>query len=195
QLVGTTSSARFAPGRTFTLEGSPGDTDGELVITSVEHAFHVERGGYSAGFGALDAKVPFRPPRRTPVPTLPNPLTGFITGPEGEDIHTDEYGRVKVHFHWDRGFPPDDTCSHWIPVVQDNTGHSTAMPRIGWEVLCQFLEGDPDRPVVLGRVYNAEDTFPAKLPDEKTHSALKSLSSPTRDATNEIPFTDLPAHH
>jgi uncharacterized protein involved in type VI secretion and phage assembly len=81
QLVGATSAARFAPGRTFTLEGSPGDTDGELVITSTEHAFNRERGGFSLGFGALASTVPFRPPRVSPCPP-PQPLTGCQCGPE-----------------------------------------------------------------------------------------------------------------
>jgi type VI secretion system secreted protein VgrG len=191
-VAGTTFCARFAAGHAFTLlDGPPTVGDGDHVITEVTHDFKVEAGGFSIGFEALDAKVPLRPERRTQAPRQPNPVTGFVTGSEGQDIHTDERGRVKVHFHWDRVFPRDDSCSDWIPVLQDNTGHSVAIPRVGWEVLVHFLEGDPDRPVVLGRVYNAEDTFPATLPESKTQTALKSMSSPTRDGTNEIRMDDL----
>jgi type VI secretion system secreted protein VgrG len=131
----------------------------------------------------------------TYVPVLPNPLTGYVTGPPGADIHTDQWGRVKVHFPWDRLQPKDDSCSHWIPVLQDNTGRSSAMPRTGWEVLCQYLEGDPDRPVILGRVFNAADPFPEDLPLRKTRIALQSLTSPRasdgRTGYNLIRFEDL----
>jgi type VI secretion system secreted protein VgrG len=119
-------------------------------------------------------------------------MTGLVTGPAGDsdDIHTDEYGRVTEHFHWDRRLPPDDDCSHWIPTVQDNTGHSIAIPRRDWEMLVHFMEGDPDRPVILGRVYNAEDPMPVPLPTRKFVTSLKSLSTPTRDGTNEIQVDD-----
>jgi type VI secretion system secreted protein VgrG len=126
----------------------------------------------------------------TPAPQLSNPITAYVVGPEGEDIHTDELGRVKVHFLWDRLQPWDDSASHWVPVLQDNTGHSVGIPRIGWEVLVHFLEGDPDRPVVLGRLYNGADPFPEALPEGKTRSALQSLSSPSRDGHNTIRFDD-----
>jgi type VI secretion system secreted protein VgrG len=179
----------FGAGRTFTLEDAPTGTR-SLVLTMVEQSFHRDRGGHETRFEALPAEVVFRPERRHEEPILPNPLTGFVTGPPGEDIHTDELGRVKVHFHWDRVHPPDDRCSDWVPVLQDNTGESIGIPRIGWEVLVHFLEGDPDRPVVLGRVYNAEDTFPFVLPRDKMRTALKSLSSPTRDGTNTIQIDD-----
>ena len=81
-------------------------------------------------FFARSADRTMRPEPRTPVPRSPSPITGFVTGPPGEDIHTDKWGRVKVHFPWDRLQPKDDTCSDWIPTLQDNTGRSSAMPRI-----------------------------------------------------------------
>lgn len=191
-VSGIASVAAFAPGRTFALEGTPeGALDGEYLITAVNHDYDREREGFAAAFDGLDAAVTFRPPRIHEEPVLAGPVTGIVTGPPGADIHCDELGRVKVHFHWDRLLPYDDDCSHWVPVIQDNTGHSVQIPRIGWEVLVHFLEGDPDRPVVLGRVYNAGDTFPIELPYHKTWTALRSLSSPTRDGTNEIQFDDL----
>jgi type VI secretion system secreted protein VgrG len=190
-FAGESTSGKLAPGHTLTIEGTPaGAGDGDHVITRVKHAWKREAQGFSCAFESLDAQTAFRPLLQTPVPTLVNPMSGFVTGPAGEDIHTDAQGRVKVHFHWDRLQPYDDTCSHWIPVLQDNTGHSVGIPRVGWEVLVHFLEGDPDRPVVLGRLYNAGDNFPNALPADKTKSALKSLSSPGRNGTNQIEFED-----
>lgn len=191
-LGGEAVSARLAPGHTFTLEGSPsGVGEGRLLVTRVEHAWTRAARGFSCAFTAIHAETIFRPLRVTPAPRLLNPITGFVTGPAGQDIHTDALGRVKVHFHWDRLAPHDDDCSDWIPVLQDNTGHSVGIPRVGWEVLVHFLEGDPDRPVVLGRMYNAADNFPNALPAGKTKSALKSLSSPGRNGTNQIELDDL----
>lgn len=196
-LRGKSFCGRMLPGATFTLTGAPSPVESRgYVITRVDHDWDRDRSGFSNAFEALGDDVAFRPMPDTYVPTLLNPLTGFITGPPGEDdIYTDEWGRVKVHLHWDRLFPRDDSCSYWVPVLQDNTGKSVAIPRIGWEVMVHFLEGDPDRPIVLGRVYNAEDTFPYDLPMHKTRTALKSLSSPRernpRDSgTNFIELED-----
>lgn len=195
--MGKSFAARLAPGRTFDLSLAPaGVADGGYVITAVTHDFDTRRDGYMVGFDALPSEVGFRPMLDTPTPTINDPLTGIITGPPGEDIHCDAYGRVKVHFPWDRLFPYDDSCSWWIPVLQDNTGQSASIPRIGWEVAVHFLEGDPDRPVVVGRVYNPEDPPHLFLPVNKTRSTIKSLTSPReakRDdsGTNEIIFEDL----
>ena len=192
QLHGKTLSGRIFPGCKFTLALAPaGLDDGAYAVIAVRHAWSQAKGGFNLAFDAIEASFAYRPPRATVAPQILNPVTGFVTGPAGEDIYTDEWGRVKVHFHWDRLTPLDGECSYWIPVLQDNTGHSCAMPRIGWEVLVHFLEGDPDRPVVLGRVYNATDEFPEVLPVRKTRSALKSLSSPSRVGMNQIRFDDL----
>ena len=189
---GGTTTGRFVPGAIFKLADAPrGLQDGGYVITGVDHAWHRDKEGFKNHFDALDEQVIFRPARTTYVPRILNPITGFVTTTPGQDIHCDAMGRVKVHFHWDRLFPRDDTCSHWIPVLQDNTGHSCAIPRVNWEVMVHFLEGDPDRPVVLGRVYNDEDPFTEKLPAAKTRSGLKSMNSPGRMGTNEVRFDDL----
>lgn len=189
-IVGASDSSFLAPGRTFSLVNSPEEIpDGSYVITALAHAWH-HGDAVESAFEALEADRAYRPPRLTSAPVLENPLTGFVTGPEGADIHTDALGRVKVRFPWDRRSPADDTVSHWIPVLQDNTGHSMGIPRVGWEVLVGFLEGDADRPVVLGRVYNGADPFPEVLPANKTVSALKSLTSPGRDGSNEIRIED-----
>jgi type VI secretion system secreted protein VgrG len=196
-LAGKSTSGRLSPGRTFALVDAPvGVDDGRYTVTRVEHAWSRTETGFAVAFDALPAKVDYRPPRLTPAPLIKNPVTGIVTGPAGEDIHTDPVGRVKVHFHWDRRLPYDDTCSHWVPVLQDNTGQSMSIPRVGWEVLVHFLEGDPDRPVVLGRVFNANDPHHQDLPANKTRSSMKSLSSPREpnrndSGTNEILFEDL----
>lgn len=189
---GGTTTGRIVPGAIFKLVEAPaGSKDGGYVVTAVDHRWHRDKEGFKNHFEALEEQIIFRPARETYVPRILNPVTGTVTTPAGQDIHCDAMGRVKVHFHWDRLFPYDDTCSHWIPVLQDNTGHSCAIPRVGWEVLVHFLEGDPDRPVVLGRVYNDEDPFTEKLPAAKTRSGLKSMNSPGRMGTNEIRFDDL----
>ncbi|MDI1437280.1 type VI secretion system Vgr family protein [Polyangium sorediatum] len=188
---GESNSARLVPGRKFSLADAPqGIEDGEYVVNTLTHRWHRDKTGFSVHFDARQSNVASRPPRVTQAPFLTNPVTAFVTGPPGADVHTDELGRVKIQFHWDRLSPRDDTASYWVPVLQDNTGHSVGIPRVGWEVLVHFLEGDPDRPVVLGRVYNAQDTVPVPLPARKTCSSLKSMSSPGRDGTNEIQFED-----
>jgi type VI secretion system secreted protein VgrG len=196
-VKGRTFCARLVPGLVWKLDGAPNAAfDGGYVVTVIEHDFERTKSGFSNGFEALRDDVVYRPPVVTEAPRLLNPMTGFVTGAHGDDICTNEMGDVKVHFHWDRQFPYDNTCSHWVPVLQDNTGHSMGISRVGWEVLVHYQEGDPDRPVVLGRVYNADDNFPQRLPDMKTRSALKSLWSPREvkgeeQGTNEIQFEDL----
>ena len=143
-ITGRSTLAAHAPGGIVTIFDSPdGAVDGPFVTTVVEHSFDREGDGWSLSFEGLNAEMACRPPRIHSEPILSGPVTGIVTGPAGADIHCDSLGRVKVHFHWDRLLPYDDDCSHWVPVLQDNTGHSVAIPRIGWEVLVHFLEGDP----------------------------------------------------
>ena len=191
-IAGRGNVAALGAGNSFSVAGGPaGSPTGSFALTRVQHDFHRERGDFEVTFDGIDGGTVYRPTRAHDAPRLTGPLIGVVTGPPGEDIHTDELGRVKVHFKWDRLQPLDDTCSHWISVLQDNAGHSVCIPRVGWEVLVHFVEGDPDRPVVLGRVYNAIDPFPVVLPANKTQTALKSLSTPTRDGSNEIVMDDL----
>lgn len=189
-VVGRATAGGLLPGHTFVVsEAPPGAESGELVVRRVTHSWERTKAGFEIAFEAERADVVFRPARQTDVPRIMNPLTGIVCT-NGEDIHCDHFGRVKVHFHWDRIRPYDDDCSHWIPVLQDNTGGSSAIPRKGWEVVCHFLEGDPDRPIVLGRVYNGDDVFQEKLPHAKDRSSLTSLASPDRRTGNEIRFED-----
>ncbi len=188
-IRGTTSFGRLGHGTRVLLSGAALAAD-DYLVTAVEHDFDLGASGFVSRFEALPAAIPWRPARVTEVPELPNPMSGFVTGPAGADVYTDEVGRVKVHLPWDRRQPADDRCSDWVPVLQDNTGNSVAVPRVGWEVLVHFLEGDPDRPVVLGRLYNGADPFPEALPEGKTRSALRSLTSPGRGGLNMIRFED-----
>lgn len=189
---GRSSSARIAPGRLFDLWNAPGGLrDGSYVVSALDHDFEIDRAGFSVRFEALAGDQTFRALNRHEEPVLPNPLVGHVTGPPGADIHCDALGRVKVHFPWDRLQPRDDSCSHWVPVLQDNLAESVSIPRVGWEVLVHFLEGDPDRPVILGRVYNGEEPFHHDLPLGKTVTGLRSLSSPSRDGENFIEIDDL----
>ncbi len=196
RLAGQSTCATLVTGGLFVLgDAPPGVPEGEHVVTRLSHDWDRTKGSFSLSFEALSSSTVYRPPVETHVPVLPNPLTGFVTGPPGADVHPDAWGRVKVHFPWDRLQPKDDGCSHWIPVLQDNTGRSSAIPRVGWEVLCQYLEGDPDRPVILGRVFNAADPFSEDLPLRKTRISLQSLTSPRSEdgqsGYNQIRFEDL----
>jgi type VI secretion system secreted protein VgrG len=197
-IVAKSDTARLMCGHTFRLVpdaaySAQGLREETLYVVRMTHDYDRTKdhgAKLEVELEAIPADVLFRAPVVTPRPIVTNPLIGHVTGPEGADIHTDELGRVKVHFPWDRYQPQNDNVSHWIPVLQDNTGHSAAIPRVGWEVVVAFVDGDPDRPFVLGRVYNAEDVFPEPLPANKTKTALRSLSSPGRDGQNEIWIED-----
>ena len=148
---------------------------------------------YTCEFSVLDAQQPFRPERLTPRPLIRGPQTAIVVGPSGEEIHTDEHGRVKCQFHWDRYSKADETSSCWIRVSQGWAGKNwgmIALPRIGQEVIVEFLEGNPDQPIITGRVYNGDNQPPYALPDEKTKSTVKSLSSKGGGGFNEIRFED-----
>jgi type VI secretion system secreted protein VgrG len=143
-------------------------------------------------FGRSDA-APFRPPRRTAKPVIHGCQTAVVVGPAGEEIFTDKYGRVKVQFHWDREGQNNASSSCWVRVAQSWAGKKWGgmfIPRIGMEVIVDFLEGDPDRPIITGCVYNAENMPPYELPKYKTRSTLKSNSTTGGGGFNEIRFED-----
>ena len=151
---------------------------------------------YGNEFVCIPQNVKYRPERVTPRPFVHGPQTAIVTGPGGDEIHVDKYGRVKVQFHWDRLGEKNENSSCWIRVSQGWAGQNWGMfhhPRIGQEVIVDFLEGDPDRPIVTGRVYNAENMYPYGLPGEKTKSGIKTRSSKqgSSDNFNEIRFEDL----
>jgi type VI secretion system secreted protein VgrG len=197
----------FAAGMRFELEGH-GDAalDAKYVLTRVEHeGFAPEeitsdandtaaQERYRNTFTCAAEDVVFRPARVYPKPKVGGVQTATVTGPAGEEIYTDEHGRIKVQFHWDREGARDEKSSCWVRVMQPWAGAGWGfvwIPRIGMEVVVQFLEGDPDRPLVTGCVYNGQNTPPYALPDEKTKSTIKSNSSPGGGGSNEIRFEDL----
>ncbi|MEP6872838.1 MAG: type VI secretion system tip protein VgrG [Burkholderiales bacterium] len=150
---------------------------------------------YTCHFTALDSREVFRPQRVTPKPVVAGPQTAVVVGPAGEEIYTDEHGRVKVQFHWDRLGKKDAESSCWMRVAQPSAGKgwgAMALPRIGHEVVVVFLEGDPDQPIITGSVYNGENLPPYVLPDNATVSSLKSRSSKGAAASNfnELRFED-----
>ncbi|SAK83639.1 Rhs element Vgr protein [Caballeronia glebae] len=146
-------------------------------------------------FSAIDAKQAFAPARTARKPFVQGPQTAVVVGPGGDEIYTDQYGRVKVQFFWDRQGKRDENSSCWIRVSQPWAGKgwgAIAIPRMGQEVIVDFLEGDPDRPIITGRVYNAEQMPPYDLPANMTQSGIKSRSSKGGSGANcnELRFED-----
>lgn len=202
EAVGQSVCRRMIPGFMYTLEDFPRrDFNGRYLITSVQHQGQQpvgedEIGGrfvYRNTFRAIPAAVPFRPTRLTPKPIVEGAQTAIVTGPSGEEIYTDQYGRVKVQFPWDREGAYNEKTSCWIRVSQLWAGEGWGamfIPRIGHEVIVDFLEGDPDRPIITGRVYNAKKMPPYGLDGEKTKSTIKSNSSKGGGGFNEYRFED-----
>lgn len=192
-------------GHLFSLEGfSRPDQNREYLIVAARYYVHQERLESGAGSGAaqfesnlscIDAQQSYRQVSSTLRPLVKGPQTAVVVGPAGEEIWTDQYGRVKVHFHWDRHDQSNENSSCWIRVSQATAGKnwgSIQVPRIGQEVIVSFLEGDPDRPIITGRVYNAEQAVPYDLPGNATQSGMKSRSSKggTPANFNEIRMED-----
>ncbi len=190
-------------GGLFTLSNFPrADQNREYLVVSVNHSIHIDpfesgdgAGGtvYKNSFNVIESKTPFRPMRITPKPVVQGPQTAVVVGPKGEEIYTDEHGRVKLQFHWDRYGKKDENSSCWIRVSQVHAGKGFGgvdIPRIGEEVIVSFEEGDPDRPIVTGRVYNADNKAPNGLPAQKMVSGLKSNSTPGGGGDNTIMLDD-----
>jgi type VI secretion system secreted protein VgrG len=192
-----TNARGLAVGALLTLENHPREDQNReyLVVAANYHLTFSdyealpESGGtrYSCGFSLMPSSQQFRPRRQTPKPFVQGPQTAVVVGPGGEEIYTDKYGRVKVQFHWDRRGKKDDNSSCWIRVSHPWAGKqwgAIAIPRMGQEVIVDFLEGDPDQPIITGRVYNAEQMPPYDLPGNKTQSGVKSRSSLGGSAAN-----------
>lgn len=189
-------------GHKFTLQRHF-NGDGQYVITRATHAAgegdfrsaqNAGRTHYSNSFECIPFALPFRPPQASQRPIIAGPQTAVVVGPSGEEIFTDKYGRVKVQFHWDRDGKYDGDSSCWLRVATMWAGKqwgSVFLPRIGHEVIVGFIEGDPDRPVIVGSVYNADTMPPYELPANKTRSGIKSDSSMGSGGFNEIRFEDL----
>jgi type VI secretion system secreted protein VgrG len=205
-VSGSSVCRAFTTGYKFDLEDHyRDDMNASYVLTEIQHIASVE-GSYTMGdeaagehysnhFNCMPASVPFRPPRKTPEPFVQGPQTALVVGKSGEEIWVDKYGRIKVQFYWDRLGRKDEKSSCWIRVSQPWAGAGWGamwIPRMGQEVIVDFLEGDPDRPLITGRVYNAEQIVPYSLPDNQTRSTFLSRSSKGGGTSNfnEMRFED-----
>ncbi len=197
----------LATGSKFTLADFPrSDQNAEYLVVSTR--LQIQNNGFSSfgivdadseefrcGYEVISSNFTFRPSRVSPMPVIQGVQTAIVVGESGDEITTDEYGRVKVQFHWDRLGTNDENSSCWIRVAQIWAGKGWGglfIPRIGQEVIVDFLEGNPDRPIIIGAVYNADQTSPITLPDNKTQSGIMSRSSTggSSDNFNQIRFED-----
>ena len=199
---GASLAIGFAPGMRFELVGHPAlGSDGEYLLTRVTHSGgalsearpHAEV--YSNRFECLPFATPWRPKRATPKPRIHGVQTAVVVGPMGMDVHTDQHGRVKLRFPWDRGaetLSGNYTC--WVRASQAWAGQGSPaflfIPRVGMEVVVSFIDGDPDRPLVTGCVYNGQSPTPALLPVQATKSMIRTRSIPHGTGYNELSFED-----
>ncbi|CCJ77528.1 VgrG protein [Cronobacter muytjensii 530] len=203
QTQGTATALGIAPGHTFVLRNAPFFGDNGEYLTTVAH-YHFEENRYASGadsntihetrFEVIPADVPYRPAQKTPWPRTYGPQTAKVVGPQGESIWTDKYGRVKVKFHWDRLSKGDDTSSGWVRVSSAWAGQGfggVQIPRVGDEVVVDFINGDPDRPLITGRVYNEASMPPWALPDDATRMGFMTRSKDGhRDNASYLFFED-----
>jgi type VI secretion system secreted protein VgrG len=214
---GVSNSAKLVTGGIFTFEHqNRSAADGDYLVTRATHYMlfnpgfapehrqsvnrHAERieyppemGLYETEFEVQKSSVPFRPLAQTPWPEVPSLLTAKVTGPDGEEIHTDEYGRIKVIFPWDRLGEPKETSSCWVRSVLPWTGKEwgwQSIPRIGMEVIIQFERGNIDRPYCTGMVYNGVNKPPFALPGEMTKTGIKTNTSKGGGGFHELSFDD-----
>ncbi|ELY4579435.1 type VI secretion system tip protein VgrG [Cronobacter sakazakii] len=203
QTQGTATALGIAPGHTFVLRNAPFFGDNGEYLTTVAH-YRFEENRYASGpdsntlheirFEVIPADVPYRPAQKTPWPRTYGPQTAKVVGPQGESIWTDKYGRVKVKFHWDRLGKGDDTSSSWVRVSSAWAGQGfggVQIPRVGDEVVVDFINGDPDRPLITGRVYNEASMPPWALPAAATQMGFLSRSKDgSPDNANALRFED-----
>ncbi|MDR0902953.1 MAG: type VI secretion system tip protein VgrG, partial [Opitutaceae bacterium] len=202
--AGTTSAVTLSTGLKFTLSEHPvGDLNMEYLV--IENEITAENPPFSDGeppsrssflsrVAAIPASQQYRSPLRAPLPDLRGPHSAVVTGAEGDEIHTDKYGCVKVRFHWDRDDEKKgEDSTVYLRAAQMWTGKgwgAVFIPRVGQEVIVEFLDGHPDRPVITGCLYNETNLPPYALPDHKTRSTIKTQSTPEGDKYNEIRFED-----
>ncbi|MEB8541030.1 type VI secretion system tip protein TssI/VgrG, partial [Cronobacter sakazakii] len=203
QTQGSGTALGIAPGHTFVLRNAPFFGDNGEYLTTVAH-YRFEENRYASGpdsntlheirFEVIPADVPYRPSQKTPWPRTYGPQTAKVVGPQGESIWTDKYGRVKVKFHWDRLGKGDDTSSSWVRVSSAWAGQGfggVQIPRVGDEVVVDFINGDPDRPLITGRVYNEASMPPWALPAAATQMGFLSRSKDgSPDNANALRFED-----
>ncbi|APG18483.1 ImpA family type VI secretion-associated protein [Kosakonia radicincitans] len=205
QIQGTATAVGVAPGSTFTLYNAPFFSDnGDYLTTAATYFFEENR--YASGsdgetehrtdFTVIPSSVVYRPAAVTAWPRTYGPQTAKVVGPQGESIWTDKYGRVKVKFHWDRLAKGDDTSSCWVRVSSAWAGQGfggVQIPRVGDEVVIDFINGDPDRPIITGRVYNEASMPPWALPDDSTRMGFMTRSKDgNKDNASYLFFEDRP---
>lgn len=205
EVQGQGNVAGLMTGCLFKLTNYPReDQNREYLITSASYSlgpqeyesdFSASGTIFSCGITAIDKQQVYRAPRITPKPVVQGPQTAIVVGKAGEEIWTDKYGRVKVQFHWDRYGEDDENSSCWVRVSHPWAGKNwgaVAIPRMGQEVIVSFKEGDPDQPIITGRVYNEDNMPPYELPANATQSGVKTRSSKegTPDNFNEMRFED-----
>ncbi|HDS9455920.1 TPA: type VI secretion system tip protein VgrG [Enterobacter asburiae] len=202
QIQATATAAGIAPGHIFTLTNAPFFSDnGQYLVTAA--GYHFEENRYASGegetihrtdFTVIPASVSYRPAQSTAWPRTYGPQTAKVVGPQGESIWTDKYGRVKVKFHWDRLAKGDDTSSCWVRVSSAWAGQGyggVQIPRVGDEVVVDFINGDPDRPIITGRVYNDASMPPWALPAAATQMGFMSRTKDgSVDNANALRFED-----
>lgn len=200
------NSRKLRPGMKFKLKDHPETgLNKEYLVTYAEFDIAIAEGRstyhddgemfdtYRIAMRAIPGDTPFRLHRQTKRPLIRGPQTARVVGAAGDEIMTDKYGRIKVHFHWDRSETQDEERTCWIRVAQSWAGSgwgSIYIPRVGQEVVVEFLEGNPDRPLVTGVVYNANNSVPYTLPANKTQTGLKTNSSTGGSGSNEFRFED-----
>jgi type VI secretion system secreted protein VgrG len=197
-LEGTSDCIRLRPGRVVTISGAADEWhNGSFVVVALEHELSLATPGGRAGspYVARATLVPHgevavRPGLPENLPRVEGFEPGIVTGPAGEEIHVDDLGRVKIRFPWDRAAITDDKSSYWVRSLQMNMTGSMLLPRVGWEVPVAYIDGDPDRPFVLGRAYNGNSTVPYSLPGGSATTTLQSATSPGDGTTNEIRMGD-----
>ena len=206
-MLGTGRCRAFQSGYRFTLQNHYRDDNNvDYTLVSIRHEAkdssyradgrQAEPFSYKNSFEAVPNSIPYRPPARARKPVVQGSQTALVTGRSGEEIYVDKYGRVKVQFYWDREGTKNENSSCWVRVSQvwagKNWGWMT-IPRIGQEVIVDFLEGDPDRPIITGRVYNSDQMPPYALPANQTQSGIKSRSSKGGGTANynEIRLEDI----
>lgn len=191
RLIGESDCRWLVPGHWFSLTGhDDAALNIDWVLTSVTHEADHEH--YRNRFEAIPKATAYRPPRTTSKPRM-HTQTAKVVGKAGEEIWTDQYGRIKIQFPWDQQGKNDETSSCWVRVVLPWSGKGFGMqfiPRIGQEVIVTFIDGDPDRPLVTGCVYNGDNALPYALPDNQTQSGIKTNSSKGGGGFNELRFED-----
>jgi type VI secretion system secreted protein VgrG len=191
----SSSAIDLSPGVVFGISGHPRkdvepDTRLLAISSTIEGAWQSD---WQLSGEAAFCDYPHRPEKKTPLPRMQGVQSAVVVGPPGEEIYTDEFGRIKVQFHWDREGKRDEHSSCWVRVSQGWGGAGYGMmtlPRVGQEVVVSFWEGNPDQPIVVGRVYNMKNQVPHKLPEEKTKSTWRTSTSPADGGFNEITLED-----